>query len=101
MNPKTSFISAVLLLALLTGCGKKEEAGEAGHEAQGPSRVKHGSKGETILALDGEAQTRIGLKIEPLAATQLSPEVKGYGRVVDPAALAALAAEVTTARGAN
>jgi hypothetical protein len=63
--------------------------------------VRQGPNGESIVLLDDETQTRLGLKAEPLAAMQLSSEFKAYGRVVDTAALASLVAEFTTARAAN
>jgi hypothetical protein len=39
----------------------------------------------------------MGLETAPLAAAQLSPEIKGYGRVLDPSPLASLVADLTTA----
>jgi hypothetical protein len=103
MKTTRSFLFAALAVAavVLAGCGKKETPAGAEHKAEPPSRIKHGPGGETIVMLDHEMQTRIGLKSEALAAVQLSAEVKGYGRVVDPAALAALVADFTTAQAAN
>jgi hypothetical protein len=65
---------------------KKEEAKEE-------SFVRHGTNGETILQLNKETQARMGLKTAPLAAVQFKPEVKGFGRVLDPTPLAALLVE--------
>jgi hypothetical protein len=62
------------------------------------SFVQHDSDGRTWVKLDQDTQTRMDLKVEPLAAAQMSPEVKGYGRVVDPAPLAALVTEAATAQ---
>lgn len=72
---------------------KKEEEKEE-------SFVQHGTNGETFLKLNAEAQTRMGLKTAPLAAAQLKPEVKAYGRVLDPAPLAALLVEKAGAQAA-
>jgi membrane fusion protein, multidrug efflux system len=43
--------------------------------------------GETVVTLDAETQKRIGLEITNLTAVEWQPEVKGYGRVIDPTPL--------------
>ena len=63
------------------------------------SHVVH-TNGQTFLKLDKEAQTHIGLKLAPAEAAVLKPEIKGYGRVLDPAPLAALLVESASARAA-
>ncbi len=73
-------------------------------EAQGEkpvipkSRVSTGPDGESILTLDAQAQEKIALRAEPLQQVSFNPEVKGYGRVLDPAPLVALVAELATAQ---
>src|SRR3954451_20004050 len=62
------------------------------------SFVQHGTNGETFLKLDKEAQLRVGMKTAPLVAAQAKPEVQGYGRVLDPAPLAALLVEAASAK---
>lgn len=69
-------------------------------EKKEESLVHHGTNGETFLKLDRETQNRMGLKTAPLAAAQLKAEVKGYGRVLDPAPLAAVLTDVATADAA-
>lgn len=64
------------------------------------SRVKHDEKGRVVIKMDDETQGNIGLLVAKPAAAQLSPEVKGYGRVLDPTSLAALVTESATARAA-
>ena len=49
------------------------------------------------MTLDAETQNRIGLKVESPLAAQWQPELKGYGRVLDPAPLAALMADLVQA----
>jgi membrane fusion protein, multidrug efflux system len=66
-------------------------------EAKEKSRVSHGTNGEGIVTLDAETQKRIGLKVAALAATNLPPVVKGYGRVLDPMPLIQLAADLAPA----
>ncbi|MDB6022897.1 MAG: hypothetical protein JWQ04_2754, partial [Pedosphaera sp.] len=48
-----------------------------------------------------ETQKLIALKVEALAAAQLPPETKVYGRVMDPAPLAALMTELASAQAAD
>jgi len=76
---------------------KKEEKKDDKKEI---SFVQHGTNGETFLKLDKEAQLRVGVKTAPLAAAQAKPEVQGYGRVLDPAPLAALLVEAAAAKAA-
>ncbi|MFM2294060.1 MAG: hypothetical protein RLZZ350_473 [Verrucomicrobiota bacterium] len=95
----------LIALALLAGCSKKStdqpaEKPTAEKAEVGPS-VKRGADGEPIVTLDAETQKRIALKTESLAATDWTPEVKGFGRVVDTATLAAALADLETARGAE
>ncbi len=79
------------------GAEPKEEKKE---EKKEESRVIHTTNGATFIKLDKETQDRIGLKAAPLEAFSLKPEVKGYGRVLDPTPLAALVAEIASARAA-
>ena len=78
------------------GDEKKEEPKKEEHKEE--PRVQHGTNGETFLKLDKEAQEHAGLKVATLEAIELSPEVKGYGRVLDPAPLATLLVEGASAR---
>lgn len=64
------------------------------------SRVSRDTNGNVVIKLDVETQKLIQLKAEPLVASQLSPELKAYGRVLDPAPLAALVTELATAQAA-
>ncbi len=85
-------------LVALTGCSRSGEEKETEKPAPAAARVKHGANGETVVALDAETQQRIGLKSEQLESVWFQPEVKGYGRVLDPASLVALVAELDAAR---
>ena len=80
--------------AFLQHHGQEEKKEE--HKQQ--SRLEHGTNGETYLKLDHETQARVGLKVLTLEAAEMKPEVKGYGRVLDPAPLAALSVEGATAQ---
>jgi hypothetical protein len=72
---------------------------EARTEEKEASRVVH-EHGRTLVKLDGEEQRRAGLQTAALEAAVLNREVKGYGRVLDPAPLSAQVVEIATARAA-
>jgi multidrug efflux pump subunit AcrA (membrane-fusion protein) len=57
---------------------KKESAGEEEEEA--PSWVKH-ENGKTVIELDEETQSRIGLVAEVINPFELRPEIVAYGTV--------------------
>jgi len=79
------------------GPAKPEEAKPAAEE----SRVKHDENGRVLIKMDDETQGNMGLLVEKPVAAQLSPELKGYGRVIDPAPLAALVTELASAQAAS
>ena len=85
---------------LLVACTKSREEKDSEKSITEESRVKRGANGELIVALDAETQQRIGLKLESPAAAQWQPETTGHGRVLDPAPLAALVAELDSSRAA-
>ncbi len=76
---------------------------EAGREkpVAAKSWVRIGTNGEAILTLDAETQKRIALKVQRVASGTIVPELRGYGRVLDPAPLAALSAELAAAQAAS
>ncbi len=66
-------------------------------KVQSQSHVQHGTNGETFLKLNKEAQEHAGLKTAVLEATELKPELKAFGRVVDPSSLATSLTEIAGA----
>ena len=94
-----AFLGGPGLASYAAEAAKKPDADEAkpSAEAREKSRVSHGTNGEVIVTLDAETQQRIGLQVAALAATNLPPEVKGYGRVLDPAPLIQLVADLAPA----
>jgi len=107
---RTLKIILVLLIAIGVVVGliftylqkSKERAGEAEREKPvvAKSRVTLGTNGEATVTLDGETRKRIALKVESVTPAKTSPELKGYGRVLDPTPLAALATELASAQAA-
>ena len=77
---------------------KHDEAGDeaARNEA---TQARH-DDGRAFVKLDSEGQRHAGLETAPLEAAALKPEVKAYGRVVDPAPLSAQVVEFANARAA-
>jgi len=71
----------------------------ADKEAAAP-QVSHDTNGNVVIAMRDKMQRDLGLLVKTPAALQMSPELKGYGRVLDPAALAALATELASAQAA-
>jgi len=67
--------------------GKKEE-----------SRVQRGTNGETFLKLDKETQERSGLKVATLEAVETMPQVKAFGRILDPLLLATQLVDINSAK---
>lgn len=97
--PLLAALAAALVAA---GCSKhSKEAEGAKTEKKEESRVQHGTNGETIIKLDAETQKMMGLQIAPLQPIQLNPEIKVYGRVLDPSGLVTAVADLTAAKAAS
>ncbi|MBI3875663.1 MAG: hypothetical protein HY300_06820 [Verrucomicrobia bacterium] len=94
--PQLTPIIACLALAVACKPNESDKSAEK-KEPEKVSPVSHNDAGETVLKLDADAVKRIGIKLEPLAATSVSPEVHGFGRVLDPAPLTALVSELAAA----
>ena len=86
-------------VANLLELSEADKAQEPPAEAE-ESFVQHDANGQTVVKLDPNEQSLIGLKVAPLQAAQAPSEVKGFGRVLDPAPLAALVTEGATAQAA-
>lgn len=78
---------------------KATEAKPVEEEAAGP-RVTRDAHGNAVIALSDEARGKIGIQGTNPSPMQMSPELKGYGRVLDPAPLAALLLELASAQAA-
>ena len=88
--------AAILWLRKGADPAKAEEAKPAAEE----SRVKHDENGRVLIKMDDETQGNMGLLVEKPVAAQLRPELKGYGRVLDPGPLSALVTELASAKAA-
>ena len=86
-----SFFLVATVLGLF-GCSKPA--------AETPAAAPEKIEAKAGVTMDAETQERIGLKIENPVAAQWQPELRAAGRVVDPLAFTAAAADYETARAA-
>lgn len=106
---KTRFLLALVALAaiatLIYGYTRlsREQAADAQGDAPivAPSKVEREGGGGTVVRLDLPAQKLIGLATTYLAAATLPPEVRGYGRVLDPTPLLGLVGDLASAQVAS
>lgn len=89
---KLIYLSVVIVL--VAGCGKKDADDESAAPTGPPSP-------KNTAWLSEEQQKSAAIKVEAPEPAQVTPEIKGYGRVVDPAALAGMIGDFTTAQAAN
>ena len=69
--------------------------------AEEGTHVTHDEHGDTVVSMSDEAQGDAGIVFGNPVAGQWSQEVKGYGRVLDPAPLAGLLNELVLAQAAT
>jgi hypothetical protein len=100
MKPLFNNLITVLagIATLLAACSRTPETSGSENRAKEQGEVKTSEQAGAIVSLDEARQQQAGLIVEPVVAAQISPEVKGYGRVLDISPLAALAAELATAK---
>src|ERR1051325_764774 len=91
------FLAGAALIWLVVRHGETET--EKKVEPAKQSRLIE-TNGQTFIRLDKATQERIGLKLSELKSITVDPEIRAYGRVLDPAPLAALVIEIATARAA-
>jgi hypothetical protein len=76
------------------------EAKPVGEEAARP-RVTRDAKGNMVITLSPETPGTMGVQLTNPATVRMSPEVKGYGQVLDPGPLAALVTDLASAQAAH
>jgi hypothetical protein len=91
-----------VMAAMVYGCKPRSEGAadedEGDQAISAKSRVERGTNGETVVNLDLATQKLIGLEMVTLEAAEQSPQVEGYGRVLDPSPLVRNLSEVASAR---
>ncbi len=76
-------------LAVWIGLGGAPRSSGSGSEAgQATDRETGGGPERGGVRLDARTRERLGLEVAPLASLELPGEVRGFGRLLDPAALA-------------
>ncbi len=88
------------MFAYLQSSKKQAAEREREEPVASQSKVTQNTNGEPMLKIDEETQKRIGLKVEALAPAKLEPEMKAYGRVLDPVQLSSAVADLLSARAA-
>jgi hypothetical protein len=66
----------------------------------GGPKVSRDTNGNAVIAINAQVQKDLGLQVKTPEAFQMSPELKGYGKVLDPASLAGLVTELAVAQAA-
>ena len=96
-------VAGLVVGAAVTWIVLKQDAAddaEARKEAKEEESHVRRTDGQVFVRLDREGQQHAGLKTAPLEVATLEPEVKAYGRVLDPAALSTQMVELANARAA-
>lgn len=79
------------------GGGKDADEKPAAAEEESKTSVTRDGDGNVVVNISDEKQGDAGIVVTNPFAAQWSPELKGYGRVIDPAPLAALVTELAAA----
>jgi hypothetical protein len=66
---------------------------------EGP-KLSRDADGNVVIGISEKARDDMGIKAEKPAATQLAPEIKSFGRVVDPGPMSAIRTELEMAQAA-
>lgn len=99
MTAGQSLAGVLILLAGCSGSGNHESTESKGRTKE-PAQVSQSTSPGTV-ELKADIQRTLHLMIEPLKAASAPREVPGFGRVLDPAPLAADVNELATARAAS
>ncbi len=96
-------LAVLVIFVWLVGRGARNDKGEGDEGEQvtsAPPKISRSSGGQVVVELSRDEQARIGLETEVVNAVIQSQEATAYGVVLDPEPLAALDAELASARAA-
>src|SRR5712691_938662 len=96
-------LAVLVIFVWLVGGGVRNDKGEGDEGEQvtsAPPKISHSGGGQVVVELSRDEQARIGLETEKVNAVTQSQAATAYGVVLDPAPLAALDAELASARAA-
>src|SRR5258708_4289567 len=98
----------IIFVLVLIGAGlwwKKNHSGAPGATAAADkpveeegTKITHDTNGNIVVQISDEAQGDAGIQVSNPSAAQFSPEIKGYGRVLDPGPLNTALSELQAAR---
>jgi hypothetical protein len=71
----------------------------AEEESEG-AQISRDPNGNVVIHMNDEMQGDLGILVKKAELAQLKPELKGYGRVLDPATIAAQLTDLTTSQAA-
>ncbi len=74
------------------------EAEKPAAEEEQKTTISHDTNGNVVITMTDEAKDEAGIVVENPAAAQFTPELQGYGKVLDPTPLAVLVSELGTAQ---
>jgi hypothetical protein len=95
-----------ILVGLVLGAGgawmiaTRHAAGEHGEEHKDEAKEHDEAHSPTVVKLSHEMQTNAGLQTALPASAEVKPEIKGYGRVLDPVPLVTTLFDIDTAQNA-
>jgi hypothetical protein len=99
-----SIVGAAAIAALIYGYARMSHERKAEAEDEetvaAASAVEHRSNGATVIHLDQQAQRLVGLQTATLSAATQPPEIRAYGRVLDPAPLVTMVSDIASERAA-
>lgn len=67
-------------------------------DEEGAPKLSRDTNGNAVISMSDETQGDLGILVKSPATFQMNPELKGYGKVLDPAPLAALVTELAAAQ---
>ncbi|MHB8383103.1 MAG: hypothetical protein ACYDC3_12290 [Candidatus Binataceae bacterium] len=91
-------LAVIVALVWLFGAGHQDEDDEEDQVTATTPALSHSPNGDVIVTLSRGQQTHIGLKTEVLTPITRVNEMTAYGVILDPAPLAALDAQLVSAR---
>ena len=82
-----------------TAHGADAAAPKSAEEAEGP-KLTRDADGNVVIEISQKARDAMGIKATKPADAQIAPELKGFGRVVDPNPMSAIRTDFETAQAA-
>jgi hypothetical protein len=102
---KIVFILVLLLLVVGGVYVMKRKSGSLEKPVEAPpaevQKITHDEHGRTVLHMEDEIQGNIGILVGKPAAGTLTPEIKGFGKVLDASTFSGLMNELSSARAAS